>query len=68
MIYPALTSLPDALRDELIAEEQRWLAAGAPAFSVVLVARPKRGLRRWLAEANYWFVPKWKRLTRVWIH
>lgn len=65
VIYPALTSLPDELRDELIAEEQRWLAAGAPTFSVVIVARPKRGLRRVLGGANYWLVPKLKRLARV---
>ena len=65
VIYPALTSLPDALRDELIAEEQRWLAAGAPTFSVVVVARPKRGWGRWLGDANYWLMPKLKRIGRV---
>lgn len=64
VIYPALTSLPDEIRDHLIAEEQRWLAAGAPSFSVVLVARPKRGLRRLIAEASYWLVPKLKRIER----
>lgn len=64
VIYPALTSLPDDVRDRLIAEEQRWLAAGAPAFSVVLVARPKRGLRRLRANVHYWLVPKLKRIRR----
>ncbi len=64
VIYPALTHLPDDLREQLIAEEQRWLAAGAATFSVVLVARPKRGLQRLMANANYWLVPKLKRVVR----
>lgn len=54
VIYPALRSLPDDLREQLIAEEQRWLAGGAPTFSVILVARPKRGVRRLLGSARYW--------------
>jgi SAM-dependent methyltransferase len=53
VIYPALRSLPDDLRRQLIAEEQRWLADGAPTFSVILVARPKRGVRRILGSARY---------------
>ena len=65
VIYPALTSLPDDLRVELIAEEQRWLAAGAPSFSAILVARPKRGLRGLLGVANYRVVPKLKRIRRM---
>ena len=64
VIYPALRSLPDELRDRLIAEEQRWLTAGAPSFSAIIVARPKRGLRRLVGEANYWFMPKLKRVKR----
>ena len=64
IIYPALRRLPDDLRDELIAEEQRWLAAGAPAFSVVIVARPKRGIRRLIGRARYWLVPKLQRAAR----
>jgi SAM-dependent methyltransferase len=72
VIYPALRALPDALRDHLIEEEQRWLAAGAPSFSAIIVARPKRGVRRALAHANYWLVPKLKRIARAfhngWIH
>jgi hypothetical protein len=59
-----LTSLPDDVRDELIAEEQRWLAAGAATFSVVIVARPRRGVGRLLGGANYWLMPKLKRLAR----
>lgn len=55
ILYPALRSLPEDLRHRLIEEEQRWLAAGAPSFSVVLVARPKRGLRRALARLRYRF-------------
>ena len=65
VIYPALRRLPDDLRDELIEEEQRWLAGGAPTFSVIIVARPKRGVRGALGGAAYWLVPKWK---RVWLH
>lgn len=62
VIYPALRALPDALRDQLIEEEQRWLAAGAPSFSAIIVARAKRGVRRALASSNYWLVPKLKRV------
>jgi hypothetical protein len=64
VIYPALRSLPDELREQLIEEEQRWLAAGAPSFSAILVARPKRGVRRFFGSANYWLVPKLKRVGR----
>lgn len=64
VIYPALRALPDALRDQLIEEEQRWLAVGAQTFSAIIVARPKRGLHRALARANYWLVPKLKRIRR----
>lgn len=64
ILYPALRSLPEDLRNRLIAEEQRWLAAGAPPFSVVLVARPKRGLRRLMAHARYWLMPKLQRIGR----
>lgn len=64
ILYPALRSLPEALRNRLLDEEQRWLAAGAPTFSVVLVARPKRGLRRAAAHLHYWLMPKLKRLGR----
>ena len=53
ILYPALRSLPEDLRNRLIEEEQRWLAAGAPSFSVVVVAKPKRGLRRALARIRY---------------
>ena len=65
VIYPALRSLPDELRDRLIEEEQRWLAAGAAPFSAIIVARPKRGLRRMLGIANYWSVQKAKRVGRL---
>jgi SAM-dependent methyltransferase len=64
VIYPVLRAMPDELRDQLIAEEQRWLAAGANSFSAILVARPKRGVRRMLANAHYWLVPKLKRIAR----
>ena len=64
IVYPALHSLPEELRNRLIEEEQRWLAAGAPAFSVVLVAKPKRGLRRLIAHARYWLMPKLQRIAR----
>jgi hypothetical protein len=64
VIYPTLRRLPDELRDELIREEQRWLSAGAATFSVVIVARPKRGIRRALGSATYWCGPKWKRVLR----
>lgn len=53
VIYPVLRRLPDDLRDELIAEEQRWLNAGAPTFSVVIVARAKRGLRGLMGRMAY---------------
>lgn len=64
VIYPALRRLPVEVREQLIAEERRWLAAGAGSFSVVLVARPKRGLRGAIARARYWLVPKLQRLAR----
>jgi SAM-dependent methyltransferase len=64
ILYPALRSLPEDLRKPLLDEEQRWLASGAPAFSVVLVAKPKRGLRRMMAHVHYWLVPKLKGLGR----
>jgi SAM-dependent methyltransferase len=62
ILYPALRSLPEDVRKSLLDEEQRWLASGAPAFSVVLVAKPKRGLRRMMARVHYWLVPKLKGL------
>jgi SAM-dependent methyltransferase len=66
VLYPSLQ--PSALTEEtvraLIAEEQRMLDAGALSYYTVLVARPKRGPRKWLASAEYWFVPKAKRVMR----
>ena len=53
VIYPVLRRLPDDLRDELIAEEQRWLSSGAATFSVVIVARPKRGVRGLMGRTAY---------------
>jgi SAM-dependent methyltransferase len=64
VIYPVLRRLPDDLRDELIAEEQRWLNAGAQTFSAIIVARPKRGVRSAIGRTMYWLVPKLKRLVR----
>lgn len=64
VIYPALRRLPDELRERLIEEEQRWLAAGADPFSAIIVARPKRGLRRLAGRARYWLVPKLDRVRR----
>jgi len=64
ILYPALRSLPEDLRNRLIEEEQRWLASGAPAFSLVLVAKPKRGVRRLLAHVRYWLMPKLRRIAR----
>ncbi|HVE71634.1 MAG TPA: class I SAM-dependent methyltransferase [Thermoanaerobaculia bacterium] len=64
VLYPALTSLPADVREQLLAEERRWLAAGAGSFHTVLVIRSKRGLRRALGSARYWLVPKLQRIAR----
>jgi hypothetical protein len=64
VIYPVLRRLPDDLRERLVEEEKRWLAGGAPSFSVVIVARPKRGVRGAFGGAAYWLLPKLKRVER----
>lgn len=54
VLYPALRSgLSNAFMSRLIAEERRLLDAGIPSYYVVIVACPKRGLRKLVATANY---------------
>lgn len=56
--------ITDPLVEQLIAEEERVLAAGDPPLMAVLIARPKRGLRGAVAKARYFVVPKVKRIGR----
>jgi SAM-dependent methyltransferase len=53
VIYPALRSLPENVRSDLLAEERRWLAAGARPFHAVIVARPRRGLHGVIGQVRY---------------
>lgn len=50
--------------DALIQAEQSLLAAGAPHFNAVIVAKPKRGVQGLRARIAYLFAPKWRRLRR----
>jgi SAM-dependent methyltransferase len=64
VLFPAVdfAHAPSDLVDDLIKTEQRLLAEGAPSFYTIIVARPKRGLRKWYAMSWYWLAPKLRRL------
>ncbi len=65
VLYPAVDfeKARDALQS-IIAEEQRRLASGEMPYYAVIVATPKRNLRKFVASLRYFSEPKAKRLGR----
>ncbi|HEX9162062.1 MAG TPA: class I SAM-dependent methyltransferase [Thermoanaerobaculia bacterium] len=61
VLYPAVD--PTAI-EPLIAEEKRMLAAGAAPYYAVIVATPKRGVKKLYASLRYFAEPKLKRIGR----
>lgn len=57
VLFPRIVP-DDELIVRLIDEERQMLAAGDPHYHAVVVARPKRGIRRAAAIARYWLEPK----------
>jgi SAM-dependent methyltransferase len=66
VLYPALRrdALTPELVNRLIADEQRMLDAGALSFYTVVIAKPKRGVRKIAASLRYFTEPKVKRIAR----
>jgi SAM-dependent methyltransferase len=72
MLFPGLMvqKLPDELVRKIIAGEQALIAAGAPHFHALMVARPKRGAAGLFGAFRYRVEHAFPRLTkslRVWI-
>ncbi len=65
VLYPAVDfdKAPEAV-PSVMAEEQRRLAAGEMPYYAVIVATPKRNLRKLAASWRYFWEPKVKRLGR----
>ena len=65
-IYPAIdwNAAPTDLLERLIASERELLSTGVGPFHAIVVARPKRGLRKRVASARYFTEPKLKRIGR----
>lgn len=66
-IFPALRAgkiTPEMIRI-LIDEDRRATAGGEAPFHAVIVARPRRGMRRRIAAARYFVEPKVKWLLRT---
>ncbi|MGZ8831244.1 MAG: class I SAM-dependent methyltransferase [Thermoanaerobaculia bacterium] len=53
---------PSTLVDDLIVAEKNLIRNGAPSYYAIIVARPKRGLKRQYASLWYWFAPKARRI------
>ncbi len=65
VLYPSLRR--DALSQELVSrliEEEKRLLTELPSYYVLMVARPRRGLGKFYANAHYFLVPKLKRAIR----
>ncbi len=67
VIYPAINwdRAPADLLDRLIEAERAHLSEGASDFLAIVVARPKKAMARRVAVARYTWVPRWKRVTRM---
>jgi SAM-dependent methyltransferase len=59
-LYPFIAP-EDAIVEQLIAVEKEW---NAPSYYTTLLAKPKRGMRGFVASARYFAVPKLKRIAR----
>ena len=73
VVFPAIdfVNAPLTLVDDLITAEKDLIRTGAPSYYTVIVARPKRGLKRLYASLWYWFAPKarrirWEMRRRLW--
>jgi SAM-dependent methyltransferase len=66
VVFPLLRreKLDEATMARLIAAEREMLAAGAPSYYTIIVARPRRGLARLYGSLHYFAVPKLKRVAR----
>lgn len=66
-LYPFIdwNVAPPETITRLIEAEKAILRNGAPSFHAVVVAKPKRGLRKWIASARYFVEPKVKRIARA---
>ena len=66
-LYPFIdwNVAPPETITRLIDAEKEILRDGAPSFHAVVVARPKRGVRKLIASARYFVEPKVKRIARV---
>ncbi|HUP59542.1 MAG TPA: class I SAM-dependent methyltransferase [Thermoanaerobaculia bacterium] len=55
VIFPAVEweYAPPDLVTRLIKAEEEWLAHGEPHYLMLVLARPKRGLAKWIASARY---------------
>jgi SAM-dependent methyltransferase len=56
----------DADLASVIAHERELLAAGMPSFYAIVVGRPKRGLRKWLAVLRYMAIRLARRISSEW--
>jgi SAM-dependent methyltransferase len=66
-LYPFIdwsVASPDTIT-RLIDAEKEILRTGAPSFHAVVVARPKRGVRKLIAGVRYFVEPKVKRIGRA---
>lgn len=52
VLYPHLSASPETMR-RLIEEERKRLAGGENSYYAVIVARPRRGVSKWLAWWRY---------------
>jgi hypothetical protein len=68
VLFPLLRreNLEPSVLQTLVNEERRLLAGGMRSYYALIVARPRRGVRKVYADLHYFFVPKVKRLLRDW--
>lgn len=66
MMFPDLhvERLSNELVEQMIRSERSMLASGVPPFHAIIVAEPRRGIRRLIARATYLIQPKAKRIAR----
>jgi len=66
-LYPFLdwSVAPPDMITRLIDAERALLRDGAASYHAVVVARPKRGFRGWLARMRYFVEPKVRRILRA---